>query len=973
MSYDPSQEVRFAVVMYGGVSLAIYMNGVAQELLRAVRATADLPAGTKLDESERVYREIGQRLFWGREQGEDSPPSADADIQTRIVVDIISGTSAGGINGVFLAKALALGSKDLKDLEQMWLEDADIGTLLNDAAGSERTSLLNSPRMYDLLLDALNRMGDAGGPPLADQIDLFVTTTDLNGLPAPIELTDKWADEKMYKMMFHFQSGDTPGDFARGFNPMLAFAARCTSSFPVAFEPMLFKSIDPTDPEEQTYSKFFERYARREAKYDDRPFADGGILDNKPFSYAIDAIRFRNTTRPVDRKLLFVDPSPERDPAPDSTTTPLRQFDFVENAMASLVTLPGYETIRGEIERVNERNRYLGRLQSMRDRLPDAVWKEMPSVSVPNFGSLDLTAMLKLYGPAYAACHNIKVFGVTDSVARIVTNVMGFNPESDEYRAIRQVMRAWREDHYAPNPGGTGLETENKLLLDFDMEYRLRRLRHIREAIDEGLKQRGEERKAVREALKRCREKIQEQLTTLFKYSQELESRELSPLKTILSEDHDRIEGTELLDIVSPPPEADQYRRAKTLYGRVKPMLEAATGHLSDLLAAKFKDASKAALAALNASASDYAESGLDAQKAITALRDQYNTYDRYDCLVLPLLSGTGIEETGQVGIFRVSPVDVALCPHDDQQRPETKLAGVKLGHFGAFLSQDWRQNDIMWGRLDGAARIISALLPDAGDERLRDRLIQEAQAEILKEELGKEELFSWLAQYVKEKVGPAASERDLAAKVKSMFAGSGTDAAVVILRELIGSGTGAQYEEFVKTFYEVPTGPEPQEVLNWAGRAATIVGDMFNGLKEAGTVVTTVASKLKVLGVLVTQSVRFAIPNGPMAVLGRYWMFLLALASVILIVVGPFASKDAGGIGWIALGISAALFLAQQVLRNYLVGRPWWKGALTILGAAVVVLFLGVFGVGVIDVARWMAGNKWLLDFPHQVIGLFK
>ncbi len=639
--------------------------------------------------------------------------------------------------------------------------------------------------------------------------------------------------------------------------------------------------------------------------------------------------------------------------------------------MASLVSLPGYETIRGEIERVNERNRYLGRLQSMRERLPEAIWKEMPSVSVDNFGSLDLAAMMKLYGPTYAACHNIKVFGVTDSVARIVTSVMGFNLESDEYRAIRQVMRAWREDHYAPNPGATGLETENKLLLDFDMEYRLRRLRHIREAIDEGLKQRGEDRKNVREALKRCREKIQGQLTNLFRYSQELESRERSPLKSILSNDDYRIDGTELLDIVSPPPEEDQYRRAKKLYARVKPMLEAATGQLSGLLAEKSKEASKAALAALDAST--YAESGVEAQKTIAALLDKYKTYDRYDCLVLPLLSGTGVEETGQVGIFRVSPVDVGLCPQDDEQRPETKLAGIKLGHFGAFLSQDWRQNDIMWGRLDGAARIISALLPDAGDEHLRDDLIQEAQAEILKDELHEEQLFEWLAQYVKQKVGPAASERELAAKVKSMFASSETDAAVLILRELICSGTDAQYQEFVKKFYAVPTGPEPKEVLNWAGRAATIVGDMFNALKDAGTVVTAVASKLKVLGVLVTQSVRFAIPNSLWSVLWRYWMFLLALASAILIVVGPFASKDAGGIGWIALGITAALLVAQQTLRNYLVGRPWWKGALTLLGALVVALFLAVFGIGVVEVAKWIAGNKWLVDFPHQLMAQFR
>jgi hypothetical protein len=34
----PPQEIRFAVVLYGGVSMAIYINGVVQELLRLVRA-----------------------------------------------------------------------------------------------------------------------------------------------------------------------------------------------------------------------------------------------------------------------------------------------------------------------------------------------------------------------------------------------------------------------------------------------------------------------------------------------------------------------------------------------------------------------------------------------------------------------------------------------------------------------------------------------------------------------------------------------------------------------------------------------------------------------------------------------------------------------------------------------------------------------------------------------------------------------
>jgi hypothetical protein len=49
------QEVRFAVVMYGGVSLAIYINGVAQELLRLVRATAQT-SGKPFTGTENIYR-----------------------------------------------------------------------------------------------------------------------------------------------------------------------------------------------------------------------------------------------------------------------------------------------------------------------------------------------------------------------------------------------------------------------------------------------------------------------------------------------------------------------------------------------------------------------------------------------------------------------------------------------------------------------------------------------------------------------------------------------------------------------------------------------------------------------------------------------------------------------------------------------------------------------------------------------------
>src|SRR5207247_7542911 len=140
----PTQEIRFAVVMYGGVSLAVYINGVAQELLNLVRATApsaalaDEPDTARFSEPElaqlgsaRIYRKLGQLL--GRDGV--TPPLAtvrpEDPIRTRFVVDILSGSSAGGINAVYLAKALA-NDQDITQLKTLWIGEADLARLLND-------------------------------------------------------------------------------------------------------------------------------------------------------------------------------------------------------------------------------------------------------------------------------------------------------------------------------------------------------------------------------------------------------------------------------------------------------------------------------------------------------------------------------------------------------------------------------------------------------------------------------------------------------------------------------------------------------------------------------------------------------------------------------------------------------------------------------------------------------------------------
>jgi hypothetical protein len=86
--------------------------------------------------------------------------------------------------------------------------------------------------------------------------------------------------------------------------------------------------------------------------------------------------------------------------------------------------------------------------------------------------------------------------------------------------------------------------------------------------------------------------------------------------------------------------------------------------------------------------------------------------------------------------VYRVSPED-ATSIVDERGSGREKLAGVTLSHFGAFLDPGFRRNDILWGRLDGAERLIAALLPGAANQASRDELLREAQLAILQEEFG--------------------------------------------------------------------------------------------------------------------------------------------------------------------------------------------------------------------------------------------
>ncbi len=86
-------------------------------------------------------------------------------------------------------------------------------------------------------------------------------------------------------------------------------------------------------------------------------YIDGGVLDNKPFTCALPMIYQRHADRPVDRMLFFVEPDPEADDKVTPKEVRAAEPNFLETALASMSSLPSYESILGEIRSIDGHNR----------------------------------------------------------------------------------------------------------------------------------------------------------------------------------------------------------------------------------------------------------------------------------------------------------------------------------------------------------------------------------------------------------------------------------------------------------------------------------------------------------------------------------------------------------------------------------------------------------------------------------------
>ncbi len=882
-TFDATGEVRFAVVLYGGVSLAIYMNGIVQELFALVRATApEIGVDgrlhvTKLTPVEEVYRELACQL-----DGTALLPAPGNAVKTRFVVDILTGTSAGGINGVFLAKALA-NDQLIDQLTDLWINEGDISKLLNDKTAyadlgdlpheKPPESLLSGQFMLFKLLAALDGMSnppagktradtEAKISPYADQIDLWVTSTDLNGRPEPVALSDQARlgkeREVDHHTRFHFiydaTGFDTPiSMFQNGYDPLLAFAARATSSFPAAFRPVqpidlesvqkAYAGIRP-DPKRDWHAldsaqtrQLFQRYGEP-PYYESVSFADGGYLDNQPVDLVMETLPKRSADLPVRRRVLLVDPDPGAE-APEHAQEDAARVDIL-STLLKVVTLPREETIGTEVDRIEA----LAGPIATRTSIYAAVEASIAA------GNTDATT-----SPTYAGYLALRVGNtiadITDAIARIGFLDRAYDVDSQEFRLARAVVQQW----YAQNAHADFLET-------LDLAFVLRRINFLKHGLGGGTS-------AIKEL-----DYIRQQL---IRDGRQLRSRE--PTTPAVDALRTALDTFRKLSSDSDAPLAARQAACATAAGALPPVLKA----FADALAL--------------ADETRYAEVVVRGLNDTTVARrwDHFDSYDDATLALRQLIPG----ENDDIGVVRVSPADAQTVFCQQPGRP--KLAGVAVHHFGGFFDADWRRTDIMWGRLDACERLITVVLDEETQTARRDELIQKGQRAIIAELLDDTEyarLFTIIAPGCdKPQPGDSGVEADGSSRTYP-----NPESILAALQNYVAS-----------------PGPSREKVLELATRASRVTDALVGGLPEPAGPMAQVRKWVSVVLRPASQFGELILDRSVKSAITRHLLDIVILAAILMIIVGPFlGGAGVAGFGWTVFAIAIGIKLIVNL------GRDW-------------------------------------------------
>jgi patatin-related protein len=420
-------------------------------------------------------------------------------------------------------------------------------------------------------------------------------------------------------------------------------------------------------------------------------FVDGGVLDNFPFRHAVRAIAGKPAATEVERRLLFIEPDPAKPRGIPDGTPP----GFGSTIWAGLSKLPRRQPIGDALDELMLYNRRVRRVKQMIDTVePTVIASVMPLLALPydKANQEANTGAIESNGVAFQAYLHLKLISVVEGMATAIAHLLRYPPTTTQALFVERALLNWADAQGLLQTESPISAEQRAFLRTFDLGYGQRRLafvigrlkKHYKDGVDRG------RLNALKQAL----------------YELQSELKLVLPQAEFLQASLESIFGATRLDGY-----IDEWR----LHGFVEDS------------AAQLAELRRTLGAYLDETLDDFGTRAWQALEAGTAdlpadvrddLRARYLGFPYWDATTYPARALSDVGELDEVQVVRVSPLDSRrLVP---ATAAKDKLHGVALGHFGAFFRRSWRENDYLWGRLDGAERLLW-LLGDTTDVSVKD------------------------------------------------------------------------------------------------------------------------------------------------------------------------------------------------------------------------------------------------------------
>lgn len=726
------KELRLALVCYGGVSLAIYMHGMTKELHKLVDASRRFDVlGPESANPYRAESDSEHAYF------ETLRDLAASGRPLTVNIDVIAGTSAGGINGVCLAKVLACNGSQ-EDLKKLWIKEGDFATLLHaPPIGTWKfRALLAAVRMAGRLLrpggplrgDRMSRLLHAAiGAmdvavdertsliPAGRDLELFVTTTDLDGCPMLVPTgaggATQWVTEHAQVLQFRAGAGSGAGDLGPTGSGALAFAARATSSFPGAFPPVSLKSFaTELDGASFDASSVTGRFRHRYPPgMPTAWFVDGGLLDNAPFDLVVAAIAGKRAESEVVRRLVYLQPDPDRPLTPvEGEPVEAPEPGYLPGLYRAVIGVKGSHSILRDLLALRDMNARIGEVAAIADLQQEQVraaieeaWGSRPGAAASDvelpWDITDLADVAELaaafhrraesfVGAGFPAYNRLKVEAAAASLAIAVARRFGDAAGSPRAHLVEAVLGVWTRARVQEKL------TEDQLLAllgPVDLPYRQRRLMFLLAGINSRyahVGQPGAPTRAQLDALKSTAWTMLDQLNVAAATA----VSELDP---------------KVVDFLGPDLSVEElFADPDGFAAKHDEDLAALYAAYRERVAAELGRTPSAALwEAFAASSTGWA------QEHRRFVLSRYLGFPWWDALVFPTIALSEIPQFSPIRVSQFSPDTPAAL-----SKPGG-LAGMGLHHFGAFADPTGRENDYLWGRLDAAELILRMLRAPGG------------------------------------------------------------------------------------------------------------------------------------------------------------------------------------------------------------------------------------------------------------------